>query len=61
MYLTISEELTRQYREELMHEMAMARPAKEVRAKGNATFRLLRNLRWELVRYAGLVGKRIRR
>jgi len=61
MYLTISEDFGRQYREELMHEAAMAHLETEARAKSDATFRSLRNLRWELARYAGLISKQLRK
>jgi hypothetical protein len=59
MYISISEELARQHREEIMHAVAAARLAKEARAKSDASSRLLRNLRWELARYAGVFGKRL--
>jgi hypothetical protein len=61
MHLTISEELARQHAEELMHEVAIDRLAKEARANTDASFRSLRNLHWELARYAGHFGNRLRK
>jgi hypothetical protein len=61
MHVSISEELARQHREELMYEAAIARLAKEARANVDAGFRLLQNLRWELARYAGLINKQLRK
>jgi hypothetical protein len=60
MYLSISQEVSRQYREEIMNAVAMAHQGKPPRANGEATSRPVRNLRWELSRYAGLFGKRLR-
>jgi hypothetical protein len=60
MRISISEELGRQHREELMHEAAIARLAKEARANSDASFGSLRNLRWEFARYAGLISKQMR-
>ena len=61
MHISISEELVWQHREELIHEATIARLEREARANGEVSFRLLRNLRWELSRYAGLVAKRLRK
>ena len=61
MYVSIAQEISRQHREEIMHAAAMARLAKEARANSDASSRLLRNLRWELARYAGLFAKRLRK
>ena len=61
MYLSTSQEISRQYREEIMHAVAAARLKKTAGANGEATSRLVRNLRWELSRYTGLFGKRLRK
>jgi hypothetical protein len=61
MYVSISQEITRQHREEIRHEVMAARQAKTSRSNGGATSRLVRNVRRELARYAGLVGKRLRK
>jgi ferritin len=61
MHLTISEELARQLREELMREAAIARLAKDAHAKSDASFSFLRNLQWELARHVGLFGKLLRK
>ena len=61
MYLSISQEISRQHREEIMHSVAVARQGKTPRANGEATTGLVRTLRWEFSRYAGLFGKRLRR
>ena len=61
MYASISQEITRQHREDIKHAVAAARQAGTARAKSETTPRLVRSLRWELSRYAGLVGKRLRK
>jgi len=61
MYASISQEITRQHREDIKHAVAAARQAGTARAKSEPTSRLVRSLRWELSRYAGLVGKRLRK
>jgi hypothetical protein len=61
MHLTISEELARHHREELMHDAALVRLAKVARANTAASFRSLRTLHWELARYVGHFGKRLRK
>jgi hypothetical protein len=61
MYVSISQEITRQHREDIKHVVAAARQAGTARAKSETTSRLVRSLRWELSRYAGLVGKRLRK
>jgi hypothetical protein len=60
MYLSITQEASRLHREEIMHTVAVARVGKAC-AKGEATHRLVRNLRWELSRYSGIFGKRLRK
>jgi hypothetical protein len=54
MYVSISQEITRQCREEIKHEVMAARQAMTSRANSEATRRLMRNLRWELARGAEL-------
>jgi len=61
MYLTTSQEIWMQHREEISHGVATARLMKRTRANGEAMSRLVGNLRWELARYAGLFGKRLHR
>jgi hypothetical protein len=46
--------------EEIRHEVAVARLEKMARANRRGEFRLIRDLKWELARYAGLLGKRLR-
>ena len=62
MYVSISQEILRQHREEVMHSVAAARQAgKTPSTYSDVTLRLMRNVRWELSRYAGLFGKRLRK
>ena len=61
MYLSTSQEVSRQHREEIIHAVAMARLGKAARVNSEPTSRLVRNLQWELSRYAGLFGKRLHR
>jgi hypothetical protein len=61
MYISISQEISRQYRDEVMHGVATARQAGTARLSRGATPRLARALGWELARYAGLIGKRLAR
>jgi hypothetical protein len=60
MYLSIAQEVSRRHREEIMQTVAAARQG-TAHARGEATYRLVTNLRWELSRYAGLFGKRLRK
>ena len=57
MYISISQEISRQYREEIRHRVATARQAGTTRLYSGAIPRLARALGWELARYAGLTGK----
>lgn len=50
----------RQRPEEIWQEVAVYRLEKMVRADREAKPGLWRDLRWELARYAGLLGKRLR-
>ena len=59
MYVSISQEISRQHREEIMQAVEVAHLGKTARANREATARLVRDLRWELSRYAGLLGKRL--
>jgi hypothetical protein len=61
MYVSISQEVSRQHRQEIMHEVRAARRAGTARANGDGESRLVRDLGWELSRYAGLLGKRFGR
>ena len=58
MYVSISQEVSRQHRADIMHEVKAARQAGTTR---EATSRLMRNLRWELARYGGLISKQLRK
>jgi hypothetical protein len=55
MYVSISQELTRQHREEIMQGVRAAREAVAARSNHKGTSRLVRDLGWEFVRYAGLL------
>ena len=51
--------ISRQHREEIRQEVAVYRLERLARASRGAEPGLLRDLRWELARYAGLSGKRL--
>jgi hypothetical protein len=59
MYVSISQEISRQHRQEIMHEVRTARQAGTARANREGKSRLARDLGWELSRFAGLLGKRL--
>jgi len=59
MYGWTEYEVGRLHREEIRHEVATARLEKRARANRGGGFRLARDLRWELARYAALLGKRL--
>jgi len=59
MYVSISQELMRQHREEILHEVRAAREAGTARSNHKGMSRLVRDLGWELARYAGLLSKRL--
>lgn len=59
MYVSISQELTRQHRKEFMHGVRAAREAGTARSNYKGMSRLVRDLGWELARYAGLLSKRL--
>jgi hypothetical protein len=61
MYVSTSQEILRQQREDVMHAVAVARlPWTPHMISGTAS-RVLRNSRWELSRYMGLIAKRLRK
>jgi hypothetical protein len=59
MYGAVQHEAWRQRPREIAQELAMIRLEKAARANREKTPGLLGNLKWELARLAGLVGKRI--
>ena len=59
MYGMVQQEAWRQRPEEIRQEVAAIRMEKALRANRGGGFRLARDLRWELARYAGLLGKRL--
>ena len=60
MYGLAEYETFRQHREEIRQEVAVYRLEKMARASCRTEQGLVRNLRWELARYAGLLNKRLR-
>jgi hypothetical protein len=60
MYGTVQHEAWRQRPQEIGREPAMIRLEKATREHDETTPGLLRDLRWELARLSGLVGKRLR-
>ncbi len=60
MYVSTSQEVLRQHREEIMHEVSAARQAGTRHVNREGERNALRGLRWELAGYAGLLGKRFR-
>jgi hypothetical protein len=61
MYGMAQQEAWRQRPEEIRQRVAALRLEKTLRAKSEGRFRLMENTKWELERYAGLLGKRFRR
>lgn len=61
MYLTLSQEVSRLHREEIVHAVTAARLETTARAKSAEMSHPVANLRWELARYAGLICKRLRK
>jgi hypothetical protein len=59
MYVTISQEISRQHREEIMHVVKLARLAGMARPNHEGRSRPVQDLNWELARYAGLLSKRV--
>ena len=60
MYGLAEYEFIRQRHAEFRHEAAANRLARELRGGRGTKSQLLGNLGWELARYAGLLGKRLR-
>jgi hypothetical protein len=60
MYGLTEYEFVRQRQAEFRREAASNRIARELRAGGGTKSRLVGKLGWELARYAGLLGKRLR-
>jgi hypothetical protein len=61
MYVSTSQQVLRQHREEVMHAVAAARLPWTLHATSGTRSRLVRNSRWELSRYVGLIAKRLRK
>jgi hypothetical protein len=57
MYGPAEYQVWRQRPEEIRHEVAVARLEKMARANQGIESGLIRDLKWELARYAGLLGK----
>ena len=60
MYGMAEYEVWRQRPAEIGQEVAACRLEKAARADRGSEPDLVRNLRWELARYVGLIGKRLR-
>ena len=60
MYGMVQHEAWRQRPAEIRQELAVIRLEKETRENHETTPGLLRDLRWELARVVGIVGKRLR-
>ena len=60
MYRLAEYEVSRQRRAEIRQEVAAYRLESALRANSGKGSGLLGDLKWELSRYAGLLGKRIR-
>jgi hypothetical protein len=61
MYGMVQQEAWQQRPEELRHQVAALRLEKTLRANREEESGLWRDLSWELARFAGLLGKRLRR
>ena len=59
MYGSVQNEAWRHRPEEIRQEVAAIRLERKLRANRGGGSRLARNLKWELARYAGLLGKRL--
>jgi hypothetical protein len=59
MYGLVEYEVWRQRPEEIWREMAAIRLEKGARTGREGRFRVMRDTRWELVRYAGRLMKRL--
>ena len=60
MYALAHHEVWRQHPEQIRREVSGIRLEKAARADGKRESGLARDLGWELARYAGLLGKRLR-
>jgi hypothetical protein len=60
MYALAQQEVWRQHPEDIRREVAAIRLEKAARANRKGGWVLRRDLGWELTRYAGLLGKRLR-
>jgi hypothetical protein len=61
MYGSVQQEAWRQRPEEIWQEVAAIRLEKALRADHGRGSGLARDLRWEIARYAGQLGKRFRK
>jgi hypothetical protein len=61
MYVSTNHQILRQHREEVMHAVAAARQPWTPHTTSRTASRLVRNSRWELSRYVGLIAKRLRK
>jgi hypothetical protein len=61
MYAMVQQETWRQRPEEVRQQVASLRLEKSLRANGEGRFRLMKDTKWELERYAGLLLKRLRK
>jgi hypothetical protein len=61
MYVSTSQQILRQQREDIMHAVAAARLPWTPRTTGGTASRLVRIARWELSRYVGLIAKRLQK
>ena len=61
MYGLAQQEVWQQRPEEIRQEVAAFRLEKTLRANREGRFRRMGDTKWELERYAGLLGKRLRR
>lgn len=52
--------LVNEHQAEIRQQVAANRLARELRANSGSKSRLMRDLGWELSRYAGLIAKRLR-
>jgi hypothetical protein len=61
MYFSTNQQLLRQHREDVMHAVAAARRPGTLRTNSRTASRLVRDARWELSRYVGLIAKPLRK
>ena len=61
MYVSTSQQILQQHREEVMHAVAAARLPWKPHTTSGKVSPLVRNSRWELSRYVGLIAKRLRK